>query len=137
MTGFAVISGHSANARESQSQQSRQPGWKIVQDDKGNHHGRDGWSASLADQVDPSQYFTDVEGLVMRSVQTGRDLGQLTKDLQEQFGVTRRRAAFVARDQNNEATASMTRTRQTSRGSRKRFGCIPAPASIRARHTSQ
>jgi hypothetical protein len=77
------------NARESQSQQSRQPGWKIVQDDKGNrHHGRDGWSASLADQVDPSQYFTDIEGLVMRSVQTGRDLGQLTKDLQEQFGVT-------------------------------------------------
>jgi SPP1 gp7 family putative phage head morphogenesis protein len=59
----------------------------------------------------PRQYFTNIEGLVMRSVQTGRDLGQRTKDLQEQFGVTRRRAAFIARDQNNKATASMTRAR--------------------------
>ncbi|WP_050886555.1 phage minor head protein [Bradyrhizobium sp. STM 3843] len=44
-----------------------------------------------------------------RSVQTGLDFGQLTQDLQEQFGDTRRRAAFMARDQNNKATASMTR----------------------------
>jgi hypothetical protein len=58
----------------------------------------------------------NIEGLVMRSVQTGRDLGQLMKDLQEQFGVTRRRAAFVARDQNNKATASMTRARQHEPG---------------------
>jgi uncharacterized protein with gpF-like domain len=55
------------------------------------------------------QRITNVEGLVMRSVQTGRDLGQLTTDLQEQFGVTRRRAAFIARHQSNKATASMTR----------------------------
>ena len=55
------------------------------------------------------QRITNVEGLVMRSVQTGRDLRQLTTDLQEQFGVTRRRAAFIARHQSNKATASMTR----------------------------
>ena len=42
----------------------------------------------------PSQYFTNVEGMVMRSVQTGRDLGSLTTDLQKEFGITRRRAAF-------------------------------------------
>jgi uncharacterized protein with gpF-like domain len=77
---------------------------------------RDIMQATIGQQVSliksiPSQYFTDVEGLVMRSVQTGRDLGQLTKDLQERFGVTRRRAAFIARDQNNKATASMTRAR--------------------------
>ena len=52
----------------------------------------------------------------MRSVQTGWDLGQLTTDLQAQFGVTRRRAAFIARDQNNKATASMTRARQDEVG---------------------
>jgi uncharacterized protein with gpF-like domain len=33
----------------------------------------------------------------------------VSSSLKEQFGVTRRRAAFVARDQNNKATASMTR----------------------------
>jgi len=78
---------------------------------------RDIMRATVGQQVSliksiPSQYFTNIEGMVMRSVQTGRDLGQLTKDLQEQFGVTHRRAAFIARDQNNKATASMTRARQ-------------------------
>jgi SPP1 gp7 family putative phage head morphogenesis protein len=82
---------------------------------------RDIMQATIGQQVSliksiPSQYFTNIEGLVMRSVQTGRDLGQLTKDLQGQFGVTRRRAAFIARDQNNKATASMTRARQDELG---------------------
>jgi SPP1 gp7 family putative phage head morphogenesis protein len=82
---------------------------------------RDIMAATVSQQVSliksiPSRYFTNIEGLVMRSVQTGRDLGQLTKDLQEQFGVTHRRAAFIARDQNNKATASMTRARQDELG---------------------
>ena len=82
---------------------------------------RDIMQATIGQQVSliksiPSQYFTNIEGLVMRSVQTGRDLGQLTKDLQEQFGVTHRRAAFIARDQNIKATASMTRARQDELG---------------------
>jgi SPP1 gp7 family putative phage head morphogenesis protein len=82
---------------------------------------RDIMRATIGQQVSliksiPSQYFTNIEGLVMRSVQTGRDLGQLTKDLQEQFGVTRRRAALIARTQNNMATATMTRARQTELG---------------------
>jgi SPP1 gp7 family putative phage head morphogenesis protein len=82
---------------------------------------RDIMAATVSQQVSliksiPNQYFTNIEGLVMRSVQTGRDLGQLTKDLQEQFGITRRRAAFIARDQNNKATASMTRARQDELG---------------------
>jgi SPP1 gp7 family putative phage head morphogenesis protein len=82
---------------------------------------RDIMSATVSQQVSliksiPSRYFTNIEGQVMRSVQTGRDLGQLTKDLQEQFGVTHRRAAFIARDQNNKATASMTRARQDELG---------------------
>lgn len=64
----------------------------------------------------PAQYLTNVEGLVMRSIQTGRDLGQVTKGLQHQFGVTKRRATFIARDQNNKATASLTRARQVELG---------------------
>jgi SPP1 gp7 family putative phage head morphogenesis protein len=82
---------------------------------------RDVMAATVGQQVSliksiPSRYFTNIEGLVMRSVQTGRDLGRLTQDLQQQFGVTRRRAAFIARDQNNKATASMTRARQDELG---------------------
>lgn len=62
------------------------------------------------------QHLAAVEGHVMRSVQTGRDLGGLTKALQEQYGVTRRRAETIARSQNNMATASMTRARQAELG---------------------
>lgn len=64
----------------------------------------------------PQKYLSDVEGMVMRSVQTGRDLGQLTQDLQKTYGVTRRRAAFIARDQNNKATAAFNRARELELG---------------------
>lgn len=64
----------------------------------------------------PAQHLQKVEGLVMRSVSTGRDLGQLTKDLQHQFGVAKKRAAFIAQSQNNLATAAMTAARQREIG---------------------
>jgi uncharacterized protein with gpF-like domain len=64
----------------------------------------------------PAQYLTQVQGSVMRSVQTGRDLGTLAKELEEHYGVTKRRSAFIARSQNNMATASMTRARQVELG---------------------
>lgn len=64
----------------------------------------------------PQKYLTEVEGMVMRSVQTGRDLSELSKDLQKQFGITRRRAELIARDQNNKATSAFNRVRQQELG---------------------
>jgi uncharacterized protein with gpF-like domain len=64
----------------------------------------------------PQKYLTNVQGLVMRSVQTGRDLGKLSEDLQKQYGIAKRRAATIARDQNNKATAAMNRARQVELG---------------------
>lgn len=64
----------------------------------------------------PEKYFTEVEGLVMRSVARGRDLGYLTDELQKRYGITRRRAALIARDQNNKATSVMQAARQRSLG---------------------
>jgi uncharacterized protein with gpF-like domain len=64
----------------------------------------------------PSQHFTQIEGIVMRATQTGRDLATLTKELKQSFGVTERRAAFIAKDQSNKATAAIVRTRQDELG---------------------
>jgi len=64
----------------------------------------------------PEQYLTAVGGAVMRSVQTGRDVGGLRKELEEQFGVTRRRASLIARDQNQKATSAFNRARQLEIG---------------------
>lgn len=61
-------------------------------------------------------HLSEVEGLVMRSVSTGRDLKYLTDELQKRYQITRRRAAFIARSQNNMATATITRVRQKSLG---------------------
>lgn len=82
---------------------------------------RDVLGASIAEQVSliksiPEKYFTDIEGAVMRSVSAGRDLKSLTDNLQKNYGVTHRRAAFIARDQNNKATAALTRVRQQEIG---------------------
>lgn len=64
----------------------------------------------------PQQYLVNVEGDVMRSVQAGGDLGTLVKRMESYAPVTRRRAAFIARDQNNKATAVMQRVRQRELG---------------------
>ncbi len=77
--------------------------------------------ATITEQVSliksiASRHLTNVEGIVMRSVQAGRDLGTLTKALEENYGVTRRRAANIARSQNNIATATLTRARQEELG---------------------
>jgi Phage Mu protein F like protein len=63
-----------------------------------------------------SEHLSAVEGAVMRSVQAGRDLGPLAKELETRYGVTKRRAALIARSQNNLATASVTRVRQLELG---------------------
>lgn len=59
----------------------------------------------------PQQYLSEVEGMVQRSVQTGRDMGQLSDDLQKRFGITKRRAAFISRTQNEMATSAFNKAR--------------------------
>lgn len=82
---------------------------------------RDAFSAVRAENVGlirsiAQQHLTQVETLVMQSVQRGRDLGGLTKELEQRYHITRRRAATIARDQNNKATATMTRARHLELG---------------------
>lgn len=86
---------------------------------------QDGIRANVIENVSlirsiPQQYFTQVEGAVMRSVQAGRDLQQLHDAVLPQLTHmgkrAKKRAALIARDQNNKATAFLTRTRQTEMG---------------------
>lgn len=63
-----------------------------------------------------SENLTQVEGMLMRSVTAGRDLGSMAKELQERLGVTKKRAALISRDQNNKMSANITRARQKELG---------------------
>ncbi len=64
----------------------------------------------------PEKYFTELEGLVMRSVRTGRDIATLTDELEHRYDVARDRALLIARDQNNKASASISRARMQDAG---------------------
>jgi SPP1 gp7 family putative phage head morphogenesis protein len=82
---------------------------------------RDAFNAVVGENVSliksiAQRHLSSVEASVMRSVSVGRDLGSLANDLQEQHGVTKRRAALIARDQSNKASAVITRVRQIDAG---------------------
>jgi len=82
---------------------------------------RDAFNASLEENVGlirsiPEKYAQQVEGAVMRSYATGRDLQTMTKDIQSIYPVTFTRAAFIARDQSNKANAVVNRARQLELG---------------------
>ncbi len=88
----------------------------------------------------PQQFFIQVEGDVMRSVQAGRDLSTLSQALHRQYGVTKRRASLISRDQNNKATAQLTRVRYQELGiERARWlhsggGKTQRPSHVKASH---
>jgi uncharacterized protein with gpF-like domain len=101
---------------------------------------RDVWQATTGENVSliksiPQRYFTDIETEVMRSAAVGRDLAALTDYLGPKVNLARiglgrkpgesnkslsarteRRAALIARDQNNKATATRIRVRQHELG---------------------
>jgi len=82
---------------------------------------KDVFAATLNEQVNlitsiPAECLTDVATLVNISVMKGGDIGGLKKELVEKFGVTRKRAALISRDQNNKATATITKVRQLELG---------------------
>lgn len=82
---------------------------------------RDAMNATIAENVSliksiPRQYSMEVEGIVMRGYTAGRDLKTITDELQSRYGITRRRAANISRDQANKLTATVTQARRVELG---------------------
>ena len=101
---------------------------------------RDAFLATVGENVSliksiGTQYLSDVEQAVMRSVSAGRDLKSLYDEIGGKVDLrligkgrkpgesdksllarTRRRVALICRDQNNKATATITRVRQQNLG---------------------
>ena len=87
----------------------------------GNDELRDYVQASIYDNVRliesiPQQYLTQVDSIVMTNVRAGGRPRAIEKLLQEQFGVTERRAKLIARDQTSKLNGDLNRMRQTSAG---------------------
>ncbi len=83
----------------------------------------------------PEKYFSEVTGLVQRSISMGRDLGFLTGELEKRYKVTRRRADLIARDQANKATESIKRVEDERLGVKVGIWVhVPGKYTSRATH---
>lgn len=67
----------------------------------------------------PAKYFEQIEGAVMRSIQTGRGMADLQPEIQKIGNVTKDRAALIARDQTSKATTAINKARMNGLGIRK------------------
>lgn len=65
------------------------------------------------------KFHTDVQSMVWESVKRGGDMKTLSADLEKSYGITRRRAALIARDQNNKAKATIEAVRHQELGIRQ------------------
>ena len=73
------------------------------------------WNVSLIKSI-PNQYHDRVTNAVYSNLTTGHDLEKLKFDLMDIYGITERRAAFIARDQNNKANSVFENARRLDIG---------------------
>lgn len=61
-------------------------------------------------------YHKDVEGIISRNFLAGRDLHTMADALEKRYEISTRRAALMARDQSNKASAQLNSSRQRELG---------------------
>ncbi len=64
----------------------------------------------------PNQYLNQVQSIVMTNMRSGLLPRNIIGQLQNQFGVTKRRAALIARDQTSKINGEISKARQTDAG---------------------
>lgn len=86
----------------------------------------------------PQEYLEDVEQVVLEGVINGRDQSLVAKTLESKYGVARRRAELISRDQNDKATQSITMAKERDLGITKAIwrhsgaGKEPRPSHVAA-----
>lgn len=104
---------------------------------------RDAMNATIAENVSlirsiPREYSLEVEGIIMRGYAAGRDLKTITDELQNRYGITRRRAVTISRDQSNKLNATVTQARRVELGLfeaewvHSHAGKVPRPSHVKA-----
>lgn len=80
-----------------------------------SRHAQDKLKAIVIENINliksiEKEYFTQLTTITMESITRGRDLAYLKDEIKKRYGVVERRAALIARDQNNKATSIITHT---------------------------
>lgn len=83
----------------------------------------------------PSEYFSQIQTIVMQGVKNGRDLEYIKSELLKRYQITERRAQIIARDQTNKATQDIARSRVMETGiTTARWVHIPGAKTSRETH---
>lgn len=83
----------------------------------------------------PSEYFSQIQTIVMQGVKNGRDLEYIKSELLKRYQITERRAQIIARDQTNKATQAISRSRVMETGiTTARWVHIPGAKTSRETH---
>jgi SPP1 gp7 family putative phage head morphogenesis protein len=104
---------------------------------------RDALNASLDENVGliksiPEQYLLDVQGIISRAYTRGENLQELIKRIKKVYPKAANRAAVIARDQSNKASAVMLRIRHMEIGITRAIwkhshgGKTPRPDHVKA-----
>ena len=64
----------------------------------------------------PERFFAEVEQTIFRQFRTGQRASDIAPEIAERFSVSRKRAAFIARDQISKLNGDLTRMRQVELG---------------------
>ncbi|CAM0034265.1 head morphogenesis [Vibrio phage K122] len=105
----------------------------------GNQAVSDYLDATVKDNVRliksiPDQYLTQVESIVLGNMRAGMRPSAINKQLQDQFGVTERRARVIARDQTSKAANGLAKKRMQSAGFEYYQWTTSEDERVRSRH---
>ena len=82
----------------------------------------------------PEQELDQVAQIIERGLQEGSRFHSMTQSIQERFGITRRRAKLIARDQTSKLNASLTKLRQQELGIEEYVWQTAGDERVRATH---
>lgn len=105
----------------------------------GNQAVSDYLDATVKDNVRliksiPDQYLTQVESIVLGNMRAGMRPSAINKQLQDQFGVTERRARVISRDQTSKAANGLAKKMMQSAGFEYYEWITSEDERVRSRH---
>ena len=82
----------------------------------------------------PNEELERVSQVIQRNLQEGKRYREISSDIQKSFGITRRRATLIARDQTTKLNSSLTKLRQQEIGVEEYIWQTSGDERVRATH---
>lgn len=94
------------------------------------------WNSRLISSV-TEKYIDDVQNITLSGMQTGQSTRSMAKEISSRFGVTKRRAELIARDQVSKLNGQLTQLRHKEAGVKKYRWRTSRDERVRATHAAR